>query len=207
MPALADYTINYQATGVVGSPNVDIRVYVKPNASGTFTLAHTETNAIVGTMYSYTFTGFDSHTVYQVAVESVCPDVGIQFGDIYYLVNPECQVITATSNAGTLDIDWDCFTPITGDSVVEYRIEYKNSALPGPYFVETIPIANVLAYWAANPGSYPNFSYNISTGIFPGNTYEINVYTTIEFDYYLDPFITTPTEIPIQCTIISPVVV
>lgn len=206
MGALASYTLNYTPIGVPGDPLVDVKIYIKANADPNYTLAFTNVGAAPGTTYTYTFNNLDSHTVHQVKMESVCPSGVTLFGDIAYLSNAECQTITATPNAGTLDVDWDCFTPVNGDSVIEYRLEYRDVTSSGPYFIETIPIANVLAYWTTNPGTYPNFSYNISTGISPGNQYQIFLYTTMEFDYLVFPSTVTQVQIPVICRITSPVV-
>ncbi len=207
MAATADYTINFNVTGPVGSPAVDVKLYIKSNSQGAYTLAYTENNAVPGTPYSYTFNNLDSHTVYQVKIESVCPDSSTLFGDLYYLSNPTCPTISAVPDSGTLDISWDCWIPITGDSVDEYRIEYKDTTSPGPYFIETIPIATVLAYWTANPGTYPTYTHNISTGIVVGQTYEVNMYATLEFDYFLSPPgpASIIADIPVgPCTVTSP---
>lgn len=187
MPATASYTITYVVQGVVGDPPVDINVYIKENADVAYTLAHTEVNATVGTNYTYTFNSLPSHTVHQVKVESVCDGVVTQFGDIQYLVNPECPVFNLNAVGASIDIDWDVYTPINGDSVLEYVVEYKNVLSLGPYTSITIPIANVLTYWSSNPGSYPNFVYNITTGITIGQTYEVRLSAVLEFDYYLNP--------------------
>ena len=190
MPATANYTISYVAQGVVGSPNVDIKIYIKENAAPTYTLAHTEVNAVVGTTYTYTFNDLPSHTVHQVKIESVCGTQSL-FGDIQYLVNPECNVFTVTPVGASLDIAWDLYTPVNGDSILEYTVEYKDVLSPGPWYSETIPIADILTYWTSNPGSYPNFIYNVTTGIVIGNTYEVRLSAILEFDYSLDPITNT----------------
>jgi hypothetical protein len=207
MAATSDYTINFVATGPVGSPVVDIKVYIKGNDEPTYTLAYTELNAAVGNTYSHTFNGLDSHRVYQVKVESVCAGGPPVFGDIYYLSNPICPTVTATPNIVSLDVSWDCWVPTNGDSVIEYRIEYKDTTSIGPYFVETIPISLVTSYWVLFPGTYPNYLYNLTTGIVAGQTYEVNLYATLEFDYFLSP--PGPSVLVSQilvgpCTVISP---
>lgn len=208
MPATASYTITYQVIGVVGDPPVDVNIYIKPNAAAVYTLAFTEIAAVPGNTYTYTFNNLDSHTVHQVKLEGLCSGGSVQFGDITYLSNPQCQEIDTVPNAGTLDVSWDCFTPVNGDSVIEYRIEYRESSGVGPYFIETIPISTVLTYWSTNPGTYPNFLYNLTTGILVGDSYEVNLYTTLEFDYVVAPPVgTILSQILVgPCTVFSPVV-
>lgn len=207
MGALASYTISYQVPGLPGDPPVDIEVYIKPNSSPTFTLVHTEIGANPGTTYTCDFDGLDSHTVYQVRVVSICPDSSIIIGDMEYLSNPTCPTIVATPfGKGSLLVNWDCYVPPSGDSVIEYRLEYKNVLSPGPYFVETYTIADVLTFWATNPGLYPQFSTKLVTGIVMGEQYDIVLYITLQFDYYTGPTTTIPAQIPISCSIVSPVV-
>lgn len=209
MSATSSYTITYELVGPLGSNPVDINVYYKENGTNTYILATTNVNAVTGQTFTYTFGPLPSHTVYQVKIESVCDGNTVQLGDYQYLKNPVCQPITLTPIGGTIDVEWECFTLATGDSVLEYRIEYKEVGSPGPYYIETIPIADVTTYWSNNPGSYPNFIYNISTGIVGGLQYEVNLYTTLQFDYILEP---NPTPVPAQvlvgpCTETSTVVV
>lgn len=206
MAAFASYTVSYQVPGLPGDPPVDIEIYIKPNSSSTFTLAHTEIGANPGTTYTYTFTGLHSHTVHQVRVVSICPDSSTIIGDMEYLSNPVCQNLAAVAVSKGLTITWDCYTPIDGDSAIEYRIEYKDVLSPGPYFVQTFTLGDVLTYWSTNPGTYPQFVFKPSIGIFSGQQYDIVLYTTLEFDYYTGPTTTIPAQIPISCSIVSPVV-
>lgn len=191
MSATATYTISYVVPGLPGSPPVDIKIYIKENAATSYTLVQTQVNAAVGTTYTYTFNNLPSHTVHQVKIESVCDGIGTQFGDIQYLVNPECPIFNLTPVGASIDIDWDLYTPANGDSVLEYIVEYKDVLSVGPYYTETIPIADIITYWTSNPGSYPNFIYNISTGISTGNTYEVQLSAVLEFDYSLNPITNT----------------
>ena len=191
MAATANYTISYVAQGVIGSPSVDINIYIKENAAPSYTLAFTQTNAAVGTTYTYTFNNLNSHTVHQIKIESVCGGTGVQFGDIQYLVNPECNSFTVTPVGLSLDIAWDLYTPINGDSILEYIVEYRDVTSTGPYYSETIPIADILTYWSNNPGSYPNFIYNVTTGITPGDSFEVRLSAVIEFDYSQNPISNT----------------
>lgn len=191
MAATASYTINYVVQGTLGAPAVDVEIYIKANSDTNYTLAFTEVNATVGNTYTYTFNNLPSHTVHQVYLQSQCGAGTIQFGDIQYLCNQVCQPLTITANGLTLDVSWDSYTPINGDSVLEYKIEYREIGSLGPYNTVIIPIQDVLDYWTNNAGTYPNYIQQITAGIFPGEQYEVRLTTVIQYNYTLTPLNTT----------------
>jgi hypothetical protein len=181
MSEFITYTIGYR---VVGSGASNVQIAYKGNNDAIYqplTVINNQLpNPAPAAPYSYTLPAntLYKHRVYTVQISSIC-DSRVFFGDLVYLVTQECNEVTATVNGATIDLTWDSWAPQSGDSVKEYRIEYKEVGSPGPYYVETILMSTVVA-----GSNYPSFTYTLTTGIVPAATYEINFYTVLEYTYY-----------------------
>jgi hypothetical protein len=188
MPSQVSYTINFV---VGGNTTETVVIKYKANNETTYTVATTVT-VPPGVPQSYTLGPFDSHIVYDVILETECEGGGTEFGGIRYLANFVCSPFTLEFVGSDLAVQWECFVDeTTGDSVKEYRIEYRLFGSTGPFTSVTFPISAITSYWAANPGSYPFYTELLTTGINPALSYEVNHYTVIEYNYYnVDPPIT-----------------
>jgi hypothetical protein len=200
MPATTTYTISFVIGGVSSET---IRIKYKANDETTYTVLATLPNLAPGVTHTYTMPPLETHRMYTVILETVCIDSTFEFGGIRYLCNFICSPFTAEFSGGnSIDVEWECYVPeASGDSVKEYRVEYRELGSTGPYVVYTVPIATVTSYWSANPGSYPFYTENVTLGgISPGVTYEINHYTVIEYNFYGPSGLPTPIEVTINST-------
>jgi hypothetical protein len=188
MPSQVSYTINFV---VGGNTTETVVIKYKANNETTYTVATTIT-VPPGVPQSYTLGPFDSHIVYDVILETECDGGGTEFGGIRYLANFICSPFTLEFVGSDLSVEWECFVDeTTGDSVKEYRIDYRLLGSTGAFTSVTFPISTITSYWAANPGSYPFYTGLLTTGVNPALSYEVNHYTIIEYNYYnVDPPIT-----------------
>jgi hypothetical protein len=196
MPATTIYTISF-AIGGVSSETIQIKY--KANDETTYTVLDTLPNLAPGVLHTYTMPPLETHRMYTVILETVCGDETYAFGGIRYLCNFICSPFTAAFDGSDINVQWECYVPEdSGDSVIEYRIDYRPLGSTSPFTSVTVPIGTVTSYWAANPGSYPFYSELLTTAINPAYWYEVNHYTIIEYNFY------TPTgSIPVQVTINS----
>lgn len=196
MPALTTYTVTFTVSGISSET---IRIKYKANDETTYTILATLPNVPPGIPQSYTLPPLETHRVYTVILETVCGPDSYEFGGIRYLTNFICSPFTAEFIGSTISVDWECYVPeSSGDSVKEYRIEYRPLGSTSPYYVETIPIATIVADWAATPGSYPFYNYVVSTGVNPAIAFEVNHYTVIEYNFYTPGGGSIPIEVVIN---------
>lgn len=187
MSEYTTYTIGYR---VVGTNLTTVEIVYKANTDVGYTTLSTfpnqAPNPAPAAPYSYTtpLNTFYKHRMYTIQTRSICDDT-TYFGDLAYLITQQCNEVSAVVVGSTIDVTWDSWTPPSGDSVKEYRIEYKEVGSPGPYYVETIPMSTIVADWTAN-STYPSYTFTLTTGILPATSYEINFYTVIEYNYYAD---------------------
>lgn len=184
MAALSSYTVKFKST--VGN-TVKMLTRYKPNASTQFvSLPPDILNPVVGVEYTKSLVRLHSHQVNQMVIYCQC-DLELPpsplLTDITYLYNTTCNQYTATDNGNSITVTWDSYTNADGDSVKEYRIEYKIVGSPGPYNVVTIPISQVVNSWSGG-GTYPSYTATLTTGVVPGSNYEIRFYTILEYNYY-----------------------
>jgi len=187
MSEYATYTIGYR---VEGNTSTTVEIVYKANTDVGYTslliIPSLIPNPAPAAEYTYTTPAntLYKHRMYTIQVQSIC-NATVFFGDLAYLITQQCNEVSAVVVGSTIDVTWDSWTPLSGDSVKEYRIEYKEVGSPGPYYVETIPISTIVADWVANL-TYPSYTFTLTTGIIPSATYEINFYTVIEYNYYAD---------------------
>lgn len=184
MGAKTSYTVKFKSTA---ASTVRLAAVYKPNASTQFvTLPPDINNPILNTEYSKSLTRVYSHQVNQMVIYSIC-DIELPpnplLTDITYLYNETCNQYTATDNGSSITVTWDSYTNTDGDSVKEYKIEYKKIGSLGPYNVVTIPISQLVTHWAGG-GTYPSYTATLTTGVTPGSSYEIRFYTILEYKYY-----------------------
>jgi len=198
MPALTTYTISFTVSGISSET---IRIKYKANDETTYTVLATLANVPPGVPQTYTLPPLLSHRMYTVILETVCSPTSFEFGGIRYLANFICSPFTVEFVGPTISVDWECYVPeASGDSVKEYRLEYKPLGSSSPYYVETIPIATVVADWASNPGTYPFYNYVLTTGVNQAISYEVNHYTVIEYNFYTSGGGSIPIEVVINST-------
>jgi hypothetical protein len=197
MSATTTYTISFVIGGISSET---IRIKYKANNATTYTVLATLPNLAPGVTHTYTMPPLETHRMYTVILETVCEDATFEFGGIRYLCNFVCSPFTAAFDGSNIDVEWECYVPQTsGDSVKEYRIEYREQGSTSPYSSITIPIATITTYWGANPGTYPMYTHSIvSPAILPGITYEINHYTVIEYNFYGPSGTPTPVQVTIN---------
>jgi len=187
MSEYTTYTIGYR---VVGTNLTTVEIVYKANTDVGYTSlvvnAPQPPNPAPNPAYTYTTPPnlFYKHRMYTIRTQTLC-DARVLIGDLAYLITQQCNDVSAVVVGSTIDVTWDSWTPPSGDSVKEYRIEYKEVGSPGPYYVETIPMSTIVADWTAN-STYPSYTFTLTTGILPAASYEINFYTVIEYNYYAD---------------------
>lgn len=199
MAAKSSYTVKFKTT----TPDVyAIKVFYKPNAGTTpISFPPNIMAPVINVEHSKLFSNLHSHQVNQVYVFNCCDEdltLNPLTADITYLYNPTCTQYTATDNGSSITVTWDSYTNTDGDSVKEYRIEYKAIGSPGPYNQVIIPMSQIVSYWAGG-GPYPSYTETLTTGVTPGSSYEIRFYTVLEYDYY--------TYFPTDTTILDEVVI
>jgi hypothetical protein len=197
MSATTTYTISFAIGGISSET---IRIKYKANDATTYTVLATLPNLAPGVTHTYVMPPLETHRMYTVILETVCEDSTFEFGGIRYLCNFICSPFTAEFDGSDIKVEWECYVPqTTGDSVEEYRIEYREQGSTGPYTSITIPMSTITTYWAANPGTYPMYDYTITSGaINPGITYEVNHYTVIEYNFYGPSGTPTPVQVIIN---------
>lgn len=183
MAATTSYTVSYKTAS---SSAASLKLYSKANKTVSFSpILPNINNPVPNQVYTKFFSSLNSHTVHQVISTIDCDIEGpVIVGDISYLYNPICNPITVIDGGTALTVEWDCYTSNDGDSVSQYRFEYKEVGSPNPFNIVTIPMTQIVTYWNANPGSYPSYSTQLTTGISPGLVYEINMYITLTYDFY-----------------------
>ena len=181
MSATTTYTISFTLGGNI---NQDVRLLYKANNEVNYTVLATLTNLAPNIIHTYTLPPLESHRMYTLYTETLCEGGGVEVGSIRYLCNFICNEYTLQFAGTNLVVDWDCYVEeLTGDSVKEYRIDYREVGSLSPYTSVTVPMSTILAFWVANPGSYPSYT-ELIPGVNPAVSYEVNFYTTIEYNFY-----------------------
>ena len=151
MSATTTYTISFAIGGISSET---IRIKYKANDATTYTVLATLPNLAPGVTHTYVMPPLETHRMYTVILETVCEDSTFEFGGIRYLCNFICSPFTDEFDGSDIKVEWECYVPqTTGDSVEEYRIEYREQGSTGPYTSITIPMSTITTYWAANPGT------------------------------------------------------
>ena len=161
-----------------------LQLAIKSNTSGTWTTVNSIPNPAINTTYTYTTSPLLSHRIYSVKVLTVCANTATQIGDYQYLINPTVAIpLVATAAAGpSIDVSWDCYIDqLTGDSLKEYILEYKDTLSPGPWYSITITQSDILTYWGSN--TYPGYALNITTGITAATDFDVRITAVLTYDY------------------------
>ena len=205
MASTTTYDVKYQIP--TGAASVAALVLAfKSNISGNWPTVNTINNPAINTTYVFTTAPLLSHRIYTVRVSTVCPgSLGpiVNIGDYQYLINPTAAIsLIASAAAGpSIDLSWDCYIDqLSGDSLKEYIVEYKDVLSSGPWYSITIPKSTILTYWGSNP--YPGYALNITTGITAATDYDVKVTAVLTYDY-ITLTGTLPTDVVVPPTTIT----
>lgn len=203
MASTTTYDVKYEIP--VGAATIAaLTLAFKSNIAGVWSTVNTITNPAINTVYTYTTAPLLSHRIYSVRVSTLCPgSLTPQIGDYQYLINPTAAVpLVATAAAGpSINVSWDCYIDqLSGDSLKEYILEYKDVLSIGPWYSITIPKSAILTHWTTNP--YPGYTRNITTGITAATDFDVRVTAVLRYDY-ITLTGTLPTEVVVPPTTIT----
>ena len=202
MASTTTYDIKYDIpTGAASVAALDLAF--KSNVNGTWAVVNSIANPAINTTYTYTTAPLLSHRIYSVKVSTLCANTATQIGDYQYLINPTAAVpLIASAAAGpSIDVSWDCYIDqLSGDSLKEYILEYKDTSSPGPWYSITIPKSTILTYWGSNP--YPGYALNITTGITAATDFDVRITAVLTYDY-ITLTGTLPTDVVVPPTTVT----
>ena len=202
MASTTTYDIKYDIpTGAASVAALDLAF--KSNVNGTWAVVNSIANPAINTTYTYTTAPLLSHRIYSVKVSTLCDNAVTQIGDYQYLINTTAPVpLIASAAAGpSIDVSWDCYIDqLSGDSLKEYILEYKDTSSPGPWYSITIPKSTILTYWGSNP--YPGYALNITTGITAATDFDVRITAVLTYDY-ITLTGTLPTDVVVPPTTVT----
>jgi hypothetical protein len=205
MASTTIYDVNYKIPTGAASATALVLAF-KSNITGNWSTVNTINNPAINTDYTFITSPLLSHRIYSVRVSTVCPGTPspiVTIGDYQYLINPTAAIpLIGSAAAGpSINVSWDCYIDqLSGDSLKEYILEYKDTASVGPWYSVTIPKSTILTYWASNP--YPGYAINVTTGITAATDFDVRITAVLRYDY-ITLTGTLPTDVVVPPTTIT----
>lgn len=203
MASTTTYDVKYNIpTGAASVTTLDLDF--KSNVNGTWAVVNSIANPAINTTYTYTTVPLLSHRIYSVRVSTLCNGSLVpQIGDYQYLINTTASVpLIASAGVGpSINVSWDCYIDqLSGDSLKEYILEYKDTSSLGPWYSITITQNDILTYWGSNP--YPGYALNITTGITAATIFDVKITAILTYDY-ITLTGTLPTDVVVPSTTVT----